>query len=532
MNNMKKKIFFATIFTLLSIVMNAQTIEQAKVDFQKENYDKAKQNLLNLYNTNKASVIALYLGNIYTKLDEKDSAKSYYQKAEVCTDAYAYIAKAKLAIMEGKDEATITANIDKAISLSKRKDAEVYFQAGFLALDANNKNKEAYKQYFEQAITLAPANNFYKLIYGDLYLYLPEIDKGAAMDKYDEVLANDPNNILVYIRRGRLLYSGKGYAKAIEAYEKGNKIDSSYAVAYKDLGEIYTITKDTAKALYAYERYVKLNEGNSRAKALYGSKLYQFGKHQKVINLISEELKTDPQNIYYLRLLTYSNFELKNSTEAYKYFNTLVTNVSEPKLTVYDNIYGAKIALANNDTAKSLTYYTNALKGDTTNAEIQSEYAKLIYLTKNYPQAIIEYNKRLKMKRAPLSIDYFNLGRAYYFNKDYVNADTSFGKFLVINPESPDGYLWRAKCNLTKESTVYKGYAAPYYEKYITYASNTPENAEKNKSNIVNAYTYLGYVAKDANDKVKAKTLFNKVLALEPSNANAKAALAALAKTK
>jgi len=313
MNTNFKKSFFTTLFTVLAFVINAQTIEQAKIDFQKENFDEAKQNLLNLYTSNKASLIALYLGNTYTKLDEKDSAKLFYQKAEVCTDAYAYIAKAKLNIMDGKDNQTIVANIDKAISLSKRKDAEVYFQAGYLAFDENNKNKEAFKQYFEQAITLAPANNYYKLIYGDLFLNLPEIDKGAAMDKYDEVIANDPNNVLVYIRRGRLLYSGKGYAKAIEAYEKGNKIDSSYAVAYKDLGELYTITRDYKKALYAYERYAKLNNENSRAKVLYGSKLYQFGEHQKVVDVVGEYIKKEPQNFYFLRLLTYSNYELKTT---------------------------------------------------------------------------------------------------------------------------------------------------------------------------------------------------------------------------
>ncbi len=525
-----KKIAFI-LLALVSISINAQTLEQAKLEFQKDNFSIAKEQLLTIYKTNKASIIALYLGNCYSKLEELDSARIYFQNAEACTDAYAFIAKARINVLDKKDVVTMTTNIDKAISLSKKKDAEVFFQAGYLAFNPKTSNPDIFIFYFEEACRLAPTNAFYKLTFGDLFLI--KKDKGTAMDKYEEVIVSNPNSVLAHIRKGRLFYTtGSAFSQAIESYNTANSIDSNYAIVHKDLGEIYSLIKDNKKSAMAYKKYVSVNPNDARAKIIYCNKLYQIKEYQTIVDAVNGYVKSDPTNMYYHRLLAYSNYELKNNAEAAKNLNALFSNGAKDRITGLDYSYAAKINLANNDTIQTIESYKSALKIDSTNAEIQTDYAKLLYSAKRYPEAIFEYNKRIKMKTVASSVDYFNLGRAYYYNKDYVNADSMFAKYTRLNPESPDGYLWRAKCNQTKEGTVYKGFASSYYEKYITLAANTPEDVTKNKSNLATANTYLGYVSKDAKDKVKAKAYFTKVLEYEPTNTFAISALAAIAKMK
>ena len=82
---------------------NAQTMKDAINELQNENYIKAKQAFLNLKAEEQTLESFVYLGNVYLNLGSTDSAQYYYQKAEMATDAYGSIAKARLAIMANKD---------------------------------------------------------------------------------------------------------------------------------------------------------------------------------------------------------------------------------------------------------------------------------------------------------------------------------------------------------------------------------------------------------------------------------------------
>ena len=87
------------------------------------------------------------------------------------------------------------------------------------------------------------------------------------------------------------------------------------------------------------------------------------------------------------------------------------------------------------------------------------------------------------------------------------------------------GYLWeaRAKSNLDPESE--NGLAKPYYEKLIEKATANPE---KNKNDLVEAYSYLGYYHFLKQENQLSKSYWQKVIALSPDDAKAKEALRAL----
>ena len=145
--------------------------------------------------------------------------------------------------------------------------------------------------------------------------------------------------------------------------------------------------------------------------------------------------------------------------------------------------------------------------------------AETYFKSKKYPEAIASYEQLLLLRRKPASQDYYTLGRAYYFNKQFEKADTMFQKLIELQPNMTVGYLWeaRTKSNLDPESE--NGLAKPYYEKLIEKAAATPE---KSKNDLVEAYSYLGYYHFLKEEVLVSKSYWQKVLTLKPDDTKGK----------
>jgi tetratricopeptide (TPR) repeat protein len=517
-----KKAFSLLLATIILNLVQAQTLENGINQLQNENNIKAKQELLTVFNSNQSTTAAFYLGNAYIRLGDMDSAYHYFQKAELATDGFGYLAKARLAIMDNKDTNIVKTYINKALSVSKRKNPEIFFQAGLLTYQPQVTNIRQSIWYVNEAHGMDPGKIYYGLILGDMILESKEEGSGGvALSKYEEMLAKDPNNVLTNIRIGRLFYSSMNYEKAISYLEKANSINSGFSVAHKELGELYYLTRQYEKATAEYKKYIDLNNNDSRAKVTYSGFLFQLKEYQKAVDEINTFLAADSNNFIYHRILAYSYFEAKKPKEAQNALNKFWKNVPENKVTGMDYSYAGKIAGANGDTAGAIKFLKMAVDKDTTNADLQSEYAKAFFTAKRNKEAIEAYKKRLTMtSKGPGPLDYYYLGRAYYADADWVNADTTFADFVRLQPRSPDGYLWRAKSKLEMEDMKnLKGLSVPYYLKYIELASS---DIARNKSNLVSAYNYLAYLALTQKDQCKAREYFSKILEIEPDDKNAK----------
>ncbi len=521
-----KKIFALLISCAFVQLSQAQTMKDAINELQNENYIKAKQGFLSLKGEEQTLESFLYLGNVYLNLGATDSAQYYYQKAELATDAYGSIAKARLAIMANKDSNEVKSHIEKALTQSKRRSADVFFQAAYLAFQPKPTNAQQFIGYAAEANRLAPNNHYYALVYGDLYLALGI--GGKAMGKYEDVVAADPNNVLANIRIGSLYYASMNYPTAIEYLEKANALNPNFSIAHKELGELYLRTKQNDKAVVEFKKYILLNDNDARIKANYSWFLYQLKEYQKAIDESNVFKASDSSNYAYYRVLAYSNFELKNYKEAQASMDKFWKYSAGSKITALDYGYSGKIAGANNDTSSAIKYLKSAVALDTNNADLQSEYAKALYNAKRYKESISEYKRRIGMKKSAGSFDYYYLGRAYFSNGEYVCADTTFGDLTRMQPKYADGYLWRAKSMVEQEDMKnLKGIASANYLKYIELASS---DIVKNKSNLVSAYTYLAYVALTQKDNAKAKEYFSKLLEVDPSNKNAQDEIKKLSK--
>ena len=234
--------------------------------------------------------------------------------------------------------------------------------------------------------------------------------------------------------------------------------------------------------------------------------------------------QTDPNNFIYNRVNAYCQFELKKFKEASVSMEQFWNTVGSNKVTALDYSYAGRIAAALGDTSKALSCLKSAVQADTTNADMQSEYAKTLCNFKRYKESVNAYQKRLQMKKMPMSLDFYFLGRAYYATANYVMADSAFADFSRMQPKSPDGYLWRAKSKLELEDKKsLKGLSVDNYTKYVELieadaATNGQQVLVKHKVNLVNAYSYLAFVALTNKDNATAKEQFRKILVVEPDN--------------
>jgi Tfp pilus assembly protein PilF len=220
-------------------------------------------------------------------------------------------------------------------------------------------------------------------------------------------------------------------------------------------------------------------------------------------------------------VLAASNLELKRYKDGYEAVKRFWA-IPDVKAKAIDYVNSAKLASLTGDTTNAILYFTTALQNDSTNCDLLSEYAKALYLARRYSEATVYYNKKQESCGSLAALDIFNVGRAYYFSKDYAAADTFFAQFIARTPSTPDGYLWRGK-NLAQLDAATNGenpkfLALPYYQQFVEQFAADPV---KNKRGLSESYFYIGTYYLQNKDNASAKSYFNKMLELDPTDAEA-----------
>jgi hypothetical protein len=104
----------------------------------------------------------------------------------------------------------------------------------------------------------------------------------------------------------------------------------------------------------------------------------------------------------------------------------------------------------------------------------------------------------------------------------FIKSDSAFSKTTQKNQAWPIGYFWRARANSYLDPTNALWLAKPYYEKMISLITKPEERTGTYKTNLIEAYEYLGSYYVTTNDKAKADETWTFVKELDPANEKAK----------
>lgn len=525
---MKKEIKKTKLIIGLFLIAGSATVAQTLNDAIKlttneqfESADAAFKVLLQSQPNN--GDYCFYFGENYFKNDNIEMANAMYQKGADAnpTNPISYVGLGK--VQWYKDQsADAKANFFKATTLAAGKNATVLMKIAEAYTNAPTKNLTDAFTLLAQAAKLEPKNPEVYILTGDAFL---EQNNGTkAVENYEKAGTLDPKSPKALLKQGQVWNRAKNYSLAIETYKKAKLIDSTFAPAYRELAEIYLRAAQYGNAAYNAKRYLQLNNDCS-AKSQYSGILNQAKQYKESVEAGKEALKCVPVNFYTYRYMAYSQYEIADYAGGIENIGNFFTNAPADKVIPLDYEYRAKLLAKSGKDSLAIIDYKKALELQPEKIELNGDIANAYIKMKKYPDAIAAYKVKME-KGKPNVNDYFGITRAYYFSKDFINADSSAVQIIKSQPALALGYMWRARANSQLDPKNEKWAAKPFYEEFI--AKVKPEDVEKNKKDLIEAYNYLAAYYAEKKDCPNVKLYMQKVLDLDAANAQAKKILAGL----
>jgi len=518
-----KRYLLIIALSLFFINANSQTLQNAQKLTDNEQFSDAAKIYNSLLKLNNNGENNFYMGENYFKQENLDSALFFYSKGLEIQPEFAlnHVGKGKVNWYKGNTDLAKT-SFDKALELSKRKDIIVLSKIAECYTQAEKKELDLALGLLTEAQKLNPKNIDVYLLTGDAYS--EKQDGNKAIENYKKGQALDKANVKGLLRQGKLYGRSKNYQLAFDLYKEASNIDSTFAPAYREQAELYYLSRQYERAKAKYKRFLELSSNNIDARKRYASFMYLSKDYAETINQINMILKEDTTSNIMNRLLAYSYVEKADYPSAQSYMNRFfIRSTNEnTKILASDFEYQAKIYAKTGKDSMAIDSYLKAISMDTTKTEYYGDLGSLCFKLKKNQEAI-KYFKTKQNSKTPLTAnEVYVLGKAYFFEKDYVSADTSFGSLIIMSPKLQQGYFWKARVASQNDQESTKGLAKPWYEMYLEKAI---ANNEKNTKDLEEAYSYLGYFYFISKDKENSKINWQKVQELNPASDKAKKAL-------
>ncbi len=514
-----------------SVVAHSQTLQDAIKLTNNEEFeqaDKAFKTLLTAQPT--AGNIYFYKGENFYNWGKSDSAQNTYQKGinVNAMEPLNYVGLGKVQMTNGDSKSAMD-NFYKAKTISKEKDPVVLSKIAeaYILLAGKDQTSDLLSQAVtlsNEAIKLDPKSATYHLDLGDAYIGQNPTDGSKAIGEYNTAATLEPKNVNAMLHLGKLWKNARDYKTSFDYFTKATKIDSTFAPAYREQAEMLYEAGRYDEALAAYAKYLQLNNSLT-ARARYGSFLYLAKKYDNAITELQNVLSKDSSNAILYRLLGYSQYEKKDYKNGLINMNKFFAKSKGTKIKVLGTDYsylGKLLSKTGQDSLAILTL-NQAVTAitDQTSQDVMDIYqliGQLYFKEQNYALATVYYKKKIMANPSQANVnDYYFLGLAQYYNKQYPAADSSFSKITQSNPDLPIGYQWRARANAQIDTTL--TLSKPIYEQYV---QKVGTDTVKNKDGLIEAYSQLGFYYFLKKDKDNAGMVYKRVLSIDPTNAQAK----------
>lgn len=550
MNIFKKAMTLSLGLVLIGSATFAQNLADARKAIDAEQYQKATSMLKAITASSSKPENFFYLGEVYLKTDEVDSARAAFNKG-IASDAKGelnYVGLGHADLLKN-DAAAAKANFDKAVDLAK-KSYNVYMQIGKAYIALPKPDFAAALPYLTKADELdakdQDPDTFIAL--GDYYAL--QKNNSEALGWYLRAIRLNTSSLRPLVQIGRMYTNAYNFPDATTKLKQAIETDPNYGPAYRELAETEMQwsnfeAKDSkerkASALENYRKYLSLTDKSFDSRLRYAQFLV-YGADYKTLDEVAAGLAADnknpAKNLLIARLRGYAAIENGNNAQGLQFMNEVMEKAkADPsRLVASDYLYLGKAQSEAGQDSLAVINMKQATVMDSTYADALSDVAKKLAVAKKYDQAadVMEFAIKEYPKSQQLLTNYYYLANYTFFDyylknaakqnpsKDIlVRADSAYAYVNRVSPETEAIYLSRAKIAQFKDdSTEPVGLARPYYEQYIQLVTVTkPEKAQDPAvvKGLVEAYNYLGYLEIDK-DNEKAKEYFNKTLALDPQN--------------
>ena len=554
-----KSLFSTLLLGALATPVLAQDVPAALKDIEADRFEKAGKSLTQLASSSPSAENQFYLGYYYLRSGQVDKAKEAFDKGVSADpkDQLNNVGLAGVALMK-KDRATAKTLIDEAVAKTKSKNQDVLIRAGemYTLSDKTNDPAEALR-----LLTIADEkdkkneNAEIEMIMGDAYAI--KNDGGNAITKYENALTTDPKLAEAVYKIGRLYLRGKNYTKAQEYFKQAIDLDPEYAPTYLGYADALASSRVYKPAANNYELYVQ-KSGTTDPETLLDVARYRFlAKDYQGATDYLNQLKGKVNNPIADRMYGWAYYGLNQPQQSVDALNRFISTA--PQKVIYDDykFLGRSYNMLNTPEGDSLGI-ANLLKAapqDTTD-NLYREVGEKYYKMKQYDKSADYYAQAIKNDKKPQNNDYLWLGLASYqyaprVGRDstaapmtpeqvtqtkkmyYMKSDSAFAEMAkrieADGKKYPLAYYYQAQANYyanSQDPLVASEAATPKYEKFIEQATSkdATDNTDYSKY-LITAYKALAGFSIAKKDDAKANEYFNKVLALNPNDADVKKAM-------
>ena len=205
---------------------------------------------------------------------------------------------------------------------------------------------------------------------------------------------------------------------------------------------------------------------------------------------------------------------VKEKNEALKGHNKDKLKVDEEPLIAKVNETRSTLTAADIELDKAYEAYEEAIKFGEEDVNLIQEKANSQYTNKRYADAADSW-KRLLSKGKDSEEYYFMIGRAYYLGKDYDKAEEIFNMMITKFPDNLRAYVWNANIASAKDPDAKGGLAR---EKFLALLTKAATDSVKYENEIFDALRYLGYSALQSKNYEEARKYYARMLNLDPNN--------------
>lgn len=473
----------------------------------------------------KAADLYYYLGYAQLKNNQLDAAAKSFDAgiAKNPKEAINYAGRGHLALLQN-NAAEAKINLDKALKLSKSKKVPVLKAVAEAYLTQPQRAGEAVALLLKAKSIKDDAE--VEILLGDAYL--AQNQAGSAVSAYENAAAMDTKNGEPYYKIG-MIYTRVNPAMSQQSFEKAVAVDPEFTYAYDELADIYYQQKEADKAVAAAEKFRQLSSDPEKIKMRLAFIYVMQGEYAKGNQLFEELVAKDDVKPIVYRYYIKSLQATKDSTDSARSATVserFLTTAKPEDITPKDYIELGKLYIALGNDSLGESQLTKAVQLDPKSPEAVQAQAEIYYKNKKYSEAADAYKRLVAVKEKPSPNEFLNMARAYSMTEQYQQADTVYTQLVEQYPTNIQVTVEAARVKANIDSTQEAGLAKPLYEKVLELANAAPE---KNKTFIIESYKYLGsYYAISEGNLTKGKEYFQKVLALNPADQQAKEVLEAI----